>query len=136
MLVIPTQSEKTTLEYTLGVVAPNDQKLKLFVNDVVPDDTFVAANLTEMSTLSYADKTLTKANWVVTAGAAGAPASGAYAQQQWILTAGAAVTVYGYYVVDSVTGKLLWAERFNNPKTVGNAGDQVLITPTLTNSRT
>jgi hypothetical protein len=136
-LILPSASEKTMLEFALGVTVPGNQKLKLFVNNYVPDDTTVLANLTEMSTNGYADKTLTKTLWVVTAGGVGAAASGAYAQQTWTFTnAGGANTVYGYFITDVTSGLLLWVEAFTSAKVIQNNGDQILITPTITNSRT
>ncbi len=134
-LVTPSASEKTLQDFMLGVTVPGNQKLKLFVNNVTPDDTFVAANLTEMSTLGYAEKTLTKTSWVVTAGASGQPATATYAVQTWTFTAGTAVTVYGYYYTDTTTGLLLMAELFSSAKVVQNTGDQIIITPTITFSK-
>lgn len=134
-LLVPTVSEKTLADFMLGVTTPGNQKLKLFVNNYTPVDASVAADFTEMSTLSYAEKTLTKTSWVTTEGAAGAAASAAYAAQTWTFTAGSAVTVYGYYITDVTTGKLLWAENFATPKVVQNNGDQIIITPTITFSR-
>lgn len=131
-LKVPSASEKTVLEYLLGVVVPANQELFLYVNDITPDDDTVAATLTEMSTLGYTVKTLTKTSWSVAQGATGQPATASYATQTWTLTAGSAVTVYGYGVRDSGTGKLAWAERFTNPKTVGTVGDQVIVTPKFT----
>jgi hypothetical protein len=119
------------------VITPGNQTLKLFVNNYAPDDTTVAANLTEMSTNGYAAKTLTTTSWVVTAGATGQPASAAYATQTWTFTnSGGANTVYGYFIIDSTTGLLLWVEAFAAAKVVANTGDQIIITPTITNSRT
>lgn len=136
-LILPSASEKTMLEFALGVTTPGNQKLKLFVNNYTPDDTTVLANLTEMSTNGYADKTLTKTSWVVTAGGVGSPASGAYAQQTWTFTnVGGANTVYGYYITDVTSGLLLWVESFPTAKVIQNTGDQIIITPTITNSRT
>ena len=135
-LVLPSAAEKTILDFALGVTVPGNQLLKLYVNNVAPSDPDVAATYTEMSTLGYVIKTLTKTSWVTTAGATGNPAVSAYAQQSWTFTAGTAVTVYGYYVVDATTGLLLWAEAFTSPKVVQNAGDQILITPSITLSRT
>ena len=135
-LILPSASEKTALEFTLGVLTPGNQSLRLFVNDYTPDDTTVLANLTEMSTHGYAAKTLTKTSWVVTAGSTGQPASGAYATQTWTFTAAAAVSVYGYHVVDVTSGLLVWVERFASAKVIQNNGDQIIITPTITGSRT
>ena len=135
-LVLPSAAEKTFLDFALGATVPGNQLLKLFVNSVAPSDTDTAATYTEMTTLGYASKTLTKTSWVTTAGAAGLPATSVYAQQTWTFTAGTAVTVYGYYVLDATTGLLLWAEAFTSPKVVQFAGDQILLTPTITLSRT
>lgn len=135
-LILPSASEKTMLDFALGVTVPGNQKLKLFVNNYTPDDTTVLANLTEMSTHGYADKTLTKTSWVTVAGSTGQPASSTYALQTWTFTAAAAVTVYGYFITDVTSGLLLWVELFATPKVIQNNGDQILITPTITNSRT
>lgn len=135
-LIVPTAAEKTMLDFTLGVTVPGNQTLKLFVNNVTPDDTFVVANLTEMSTLGYAAKVLTKTSWVTVAGSTGQPATSTYAQQTWTFTAGTPVTVYGYFVIDVTSTLLLWVELFSSPKVVQNTGDQIIITPTITGSRT
>lgn len=135
-LIVPSASEKTLEDFMLGVTTPGNQILKLFVNNVTPDDTFVAASLTEMSTLGYAAKTLTKTSWVTVAGATGQPATSTYAQQTWTFTSGTPVTVYGYYYTDTTTGLLLMVELFTSSKVVQNTGDQIIITPTITFSRT
>lgn len=134
-LIVPSNAEKLLLEYTLGVNAPANQKLKLFVNDYTPVDGSLVGNFTEMSTLSYVEKTLTKTSWVVTQGADGDVASAAYAAQTWTFSAGTAVDVFGYYIIDTTSGLLLWAERFPAKKTVGNTNDQIIITPKITGSR-
>lgn len=134
-ILIPSAAEKTDLEFMLGATTPGNQILKLYVNNHTLADATTEADLTEMSTHGYAAKTLTKTSWVVTAGSTGNPASGAYAQQTWTFTAAAAVTVYGYFVIDSTTGKLMWAEAFAAAKVIQNGGDQIIITPTITASR-
>ena len=134
-IVIPSASEKTDLEFMLGATVPGDQTLKLYVNNHTIADTTVEGNLTEMSTHGYAAKTLTKTSWTVNAGSTGNPATANYAQQTWTFTAAAAVTVYGYYIIDSTTGKLLWIESFAASKVIQNNGDQIIITPSITLSR-
>lgn len=134
-IIVPTASEKTLEDFMLGVTTPGNQILKLYVNNYTLVDGTVAADLTEMSTLGYASKTLTKTSWVTTAGSAGQPATSAYAQQTWTFTAGTPVTVYGYFVTDTTTGLLLWAEAFSAAKVVQNNGDQIIITPQITLSR-
>jgi hypothetical protein len=134
-LVIPSASEKTVLDFMLGVTVPGNQILRLYVNNVTPDDASTAGTFTEMSTLGYASKTLTKTSWVTVAGSSGQPATSTYAQQTWTFTSGTPVTVYGYYITDTTSGLLLWAELFSAAKVVQNTGDQILITPTITASR-
>jgi hypothetical protein len=134
-LIIPSASEKTVLDFLLGVTVPGNQTLGLYVNNYTPDDTTVLANLTEMSTLSYAAKTLTKTSWVTVAGSTGQPATSTYAVQTWTFTAGTPVSVYGYFIKDVTSGLLLWVEAFASAKVVQNNGDQIIITPTITLSR-
>lgn len=132
-LLIPNASEVKLLEFALGFSTPGNQLLKLFVNNVIPGDTDTAATYTEMSTLGYAAKTLTKGSWSIVPSSNVGTAS--YAQQTWTFTAGTAVTVYGYFVTDSTTGVLLWAETFTTPKVAQYSGDQILITPQITLSK-
>lgn len=132
-LVIPNASEVTLLQYMLGYGTPGNQVLRLYVNNVTPGDADTAATYTEMSTLGYASKTLTKGSWSVASSSSVGTAT--YAAQTWTFTAGSAVTVYGYFVTDATSGLLLWAEAFNSGKVCQYAGDQIVITPTITLSK-
>lgn len=132
-ILIPNASEVKLLEFALGFSTPGNQQLKLFVNNVTVGDTDTAATYTEMSTLGYAAKTLTKGSWSISSSSNVGTAT--YAQQTWTFTAGTAVVVYGYYIIDTTTGTLLWAENFVTPKTAQYNGDQILITPTITLSK-
>jgi hypothetical protein len=118
----------------LGVSAAEDLVLRLFVNNVTPADASTAASFTEMSTLGYASKTLSKASWTVAQNGA-SKAEASYAQQSWTFTSGTAVTVYGYYVTRATTGDLWYAERFTAAHTVQNTGDTIRVTPKLTLSK-
>lgn len=132
-LIVPNASEVTQLQFLLGFSTPGNQLLKLYTNNATLSDTTVAGDLTEMSSLGYAAKTLNKGSWSVASSSNVGTAT--YAQQTWTFSAGSAVTVYGYYVTDSTTGLLLWAEAFGTAKVVQYAGDQILITPTFTLSK-
>lgn len=135
-IIVPAASENNLLNFLLGAVTPGNQLLKLYVNNVTTtDDTLLAAGFTEMSTLGYAAKTLTKTSWTVAQSGAFV-GSGTYAQQTWTFTAGSAVTVYGYFVTDATSGLLLWFEAFAASKVIQNNGDQIIITPTITLSKT
>lgn len=134
-IVIPSASEKTLLDFTLGVTTPGNQVMRLYVNNVSIADTDTAATYTEMSTLGYVAKTLTKTSWTAVAGSTGQPCTSTYATQTWTFTAGTPVSVFGYYVTDAGTGLLLWSEAFVAAKVVGNNGDQIIVIPTFTGSR-
>jgi len=134
-LILPTVGENKALEFMLGKSAPGDQTLKLYVGDTPIVDATVAGDFTEMSTMGYAAKTLTKASWS-SAAQTGGVAQCTYAEQTWTFTGGTLVSVYGYFVVDSTTGILLWAERFTTSKDIVNNGDIIKITPKITLSKT
>jgi len=132
-LIVPTESENTNLGFMLGFATPGNQILKLFTNDIIPADTDVAATYTEMATLGYEAKSLVKGSWTIAQN--GGVAEASQAAQTWTFSAGTAVTVFGYFVVDTTTGVLLWAERFVAGKVVQYAGDQIIITPKITLSK-
>jgi len=41
-------------------------------------------------------------------------------------------TIYGYYIVDTVSNQVVWAEKFAAPQAVANNGDTISITLALT----
>lgn len=131
-IIIPAAAENALLARLLS---QGDVSLKLYTNAVnVADDALVAAGFTEFTGLGYAAKTLTSTGWTTAQNGASA-ASATYATQTWTFTAGTAVTAVGYYVTDALSGALLWFEAFTSSKTVQSAGDQIIITPTITLSK-
>ncbi len=132
-IFIPSAGENKLVEFALGYSTPGNQLLKLYTNNVTPADTDTAATYTEMATLGYAAKTLTKTSWSVAQ--SGGVATATYAAQTWTFTAGAAVTVYGYFVVDATSGVILWSEPFTSGKIIQYTGDQIIITPVFTGSK-
>lgn len=132
-IFIPSAGENKLVEFALGYSTPGNQLLKLYTNNVTPADTDTAATYTEMTTLGYAAKTLTKTSWSVAQ--SGGVATATYAAQTWTFTAGAAVTVYGYFVVDATSGVILWSEPFTSGKIIQYTGDQIIITPVFTGSK-
>lgn len=126
----PDAGEVLAFKNFLNHTAPQDQLLKLFVNDYTPVEGSVDSDFTEMSTQGYADIALAGASWVVTPGS---PTSAAYAQQTWTFDGtGGPTVVYGYYVVQAVSGIIMVAERFGTPPTIVNNGDQIKVTPNFT----
>lgn len=128
-LVVPDQGENIILEAIVNKTAPQNLVLKLYTNDVTPGESDDEGDYTEASSYGYSPVTLTGASWGAASGG-----SIAYAQQTFTFT-GALGNVYGYFIVQAVSGKLVWAERFAGaPYNIVNNGDQIKVTPTITAS--
>jgi hypothetical protein len=130
-LLVPNQGEQIALEALLNKTAPQDLDLCLFKNDVTPGETDTEATYTVADFTGYATIQLTAASWTVTPGA---PTSAAYAQQTFTSSAGSQnQAIYGYYLKQRTSGKLVYAERFSDgPYTIVNNGDAIKVTPTIT----
>lgn len=105
--------------------------LKLFQNNVTPDQTFVPGSLTEANFTNYAAKTLTRATWnaAVTVSSKAQSSYGS-AAQSW--TCGASGnTVYGYWIEGATSSVCLWAERFAVSRVLAS-GDVLNLTPQFT----
>jgi hypothetical protein len=129
-LLVPDVGEVQLLTMALKKATVEAQTIKLYVNNYTPTENDTAASYTEMSTQGYAAKTLNRADWTISSSAGVTTAS--QPQQVWTFTAGAAVTVYGYFIIEATSGVILWAERFANPQVVQNDGDQIKVTPKFT----
>lgn len=132
-LVVPDQGELRLLDIMLKEALTTNENhiLKLFRNDVTPSASFIAASLTEANFTNYAARTLTRANWNAATTVSGkAESSYGTTPQSW--TCGATGnTVYGYWVESSVSGKVLWAERFSTSRVL-STNDVLNITPKFT----
>lgn len=130
-LLVPNQGEQLMLEAIANKTAPQDLDLCLFKNDYTPVEGTTEASVTAATFTGYAVIQLTAASWTVTPGN---PSSMAYAQQTFTSTAGSQnEAIYGYYLKQRTSGKLVWAERFTDgPYTIVNNGDAIKVTPTIT----
>ncbi len=130
-LLTPNQGEEIALGALLNKTAPQDLDLCLFKNDYTPVEGTTEANVTAADFTGYSVIQLTAASWTITPGA---PTSAAYAQQTFTSSAGSQnQPIYGYYIKQRTSGKLVWAERFSDgPYTITNNGDNIKITPTIT----
>ena len=130
-LLVPNQGEQLMLEAIANKTAPQDLDLCLFKNDYTPVEGTTEASVTAATFTGYAVIQLTAASWTVTPGD---PSSMAYAQQTFTSTAGSQnEAIYGYYLKQRTSGKLVWAERFTDgPYTIVNNGDAIKVTPTIT----
>ena len=109
--------------------AAQDLSLRLFSNNITPADTDTAATYTQATFAGYAAIALTGANWNTASGG-----NITYNAQQTFTrsTTGTVENIYGYYVVQSVSGILLYSERdATAPAPVTNAGDAVKLTPAI-----
>lgn len=107
---------------------PLSINLKLFVNDKTPAVSDLTGDYVEMSTLSYAAIPLTPGTDTevdLTAGVVGIT----FKDMTFVFTTGTPVTVYGWYLVidDNLLSTVFAAERFTNPITVSQNGDQIKV---------
>jgi len=108
--------------------------LRLYGNNVTPSATSVAGDFTEIAGGGYASKPLTFANWGITGGT---PTIALYnAIQAWTFTGviNAPGTIYGYYIIETVSGLLKYAERFPVGVVPFSpiAGSIIRVTPKIT----
>lgn len=128
-LNVPDVGENIALEALVNKTAPQNLTLKLFSNNITPSDTDVAGTYTEATFAGYASISLTGASW-------GAASAGTitYGSQQTFTrsTTGTTENIYGYYVIQAVSGILVWSERdASAPFAVTNSGDAIKLTPTI-----
>ena len=128
-LVVPNVGEVLLLSYSLNKIAPGDDvKLKLFKNDVTPDEDTVIGGLTEADTAGYAAIALAKADWTVAS--VGDVTTAEQPQKTFTLTG--AGSHYGYYITNTAGTGLLWAERFSDaPHSIPSGGGTEKITVKL-----
>lgn len=126
-LVVPDTAEVKILERVFATGAT----LRLYTNDLTPDEDTVIGDLTEATEAGYSAISLPAF------GAGGGPtiatASGTTTARwpQTSFTMTEAGTWYGYYVTD-LSGNLLWVERFTDgPYTYGAGGGAILLTAIL-----
>lgn len=119
------------LEALVNKTAPQTLVLKLFKSNTTPAETHTEADYTEADFTGYSSISLTGASWTISGTS---PSQAAYAEQTFTSSAGSQnQNVYGYYIVQSTSGKLVWAERFSNgPYNIANSGDQIKVTPIFT----
>ena len=133
-LVVPNEGELVLLDYMLKDTSVTaDYILRLFQNDVTPDQSASDGTFTEATFTDYTSKTLGRATWnaAVTNGSNKAESSYGSSPQSW--TCGATGnTIYGYWVeTTDVTPTILWAERFATSRVLAD-GDVLNITPKFT----
>jgi len=136
-LVVPNTANVLMLKYIVNQlkqeggagVAGGERVLKLFSNPVTPGKTTALGDITQVTAAGYTAKTLAGASWTVATSTAGTN-SAVYSEQTFAFTT--AATVYGYYVT-TLSGDLLWVERFSTTAfTLPAGGGEIAITPRIT----
>jgi hypothetical protein len=128
-LIVPNTSEVIIMQNFLNVAVPQDLVLKLYSSNTTLDEDTSSGDLTELTGGGYSDVTLTAGNWTVVGGG---PTVATYPEIIFNFT-GVAGNTYGYYVVQSVSGALLWVEEFAGaPLNVQNNGDEIRVTLRIT----
>ncbi len=110
----------------------NALSLRLYSNNVTPDESSSLATFTQVTGGGYAAKSIVSADWTWTPGD---PTVGEAPEQEFAFTGAtdAPGTIYGYYLVDTVTGLYIGGERFTAsvlPFTPV-AGSTIRLTPTV-----
>lgn len=127
--MVPSVGEVVMMEAFLNKTASQDLVLRLYSSNTTPAETDTDATYTEVTGGGYSAANLTAANWTVTGGN---PTTAAYPEVTFTFT-GSVGNVYGYYVTQTSSGILMWAERFTSgPFNIQNNGDQIKITPQIT----
>lgn len=125
MIVVPRHGVGDALRYLVGIAKPQALVLRLYRNDVQPSEEHGAGAFEEAGFPGYAPAPLTA--WMVDENSGEA----AHPQQAFTRSKpGATEHVYGYFVTRT-GGRIAWAERFEQPAPMANAGDKVLVTPRI-----
>jgi len=130
MLVVPQSGAAVLLEKGLdGLTATVD--LHLYQNDMAPSPSSVLGDFTEADYDGYAEETITPGTWAVfLQGISQAVAVG----PGIVFSPTGATTpnvVYGYYVTDNTNTRLLWAERFAEPKVMNGVTTGFTLVPAI-----
>ena len=132
-LVVPREGELALLDKMLKETSITDNYiLKLYKNNITPDEDSDTSSFTEADFTNYVAITLTRATWnAAQVSATKAESSYGTVPQNWTCgTTGN--TIFGYWI-ESDDGSLdvLWAERFATARVLDN-GDVLNITPKFT----
>lgn len=130
-LVVPDQGEIRLLDMLINAVGMTNVRLRLYkaISPALSQDT-VYADFTIANFSGYADvtpamgaaSTVSHKGKIVDGSVRNFTHNGG----------GTSNTVLGYYVVDTGTSKVLWAEAFSSSQSMANNGDNIAITLALT----
>jgi len=129
-LNFPDVGENLALEMIVNKTAAQNLVLKLYSSNTTPAEGDTAGTYTEATFSGYAAITLTGASWGAASGG-----SIAYAQQTFTYTTPTTNSIYGYFVIQTSSGTLLYSERDAGATfVITTTGDNIKVTPTITAS--
>lgn len=129
-LVVANVGENLLMTWAMkSTSTPENLTLKLYSNNYTPVAGSTAGNFTECAVSGYSAKTLSRASWGDPTTNGSGKAEMSYAAQTFSFTGSG--TIYGYYVVGSTSGSLIFSELFAAARTVAS-GDSLTITPKFT----
>jgi hypothetical protein len=128
-VVVPNASEQLIAEMIVNKTAAQNLTLRLFTNKYTPTELTTEANLVEASGFGYSSFALTAASWSIVLGN---PSTFTYPLHTFSFS-GALGNVYGWYLTQTTSGKLLCVERFvDGPYQVASGLDTIDVTPSFT----
>lgn len=127
-LIIPDIGEEMILRMITNNTPGEDLVVRLFTNNITPAETDVTGTYVEAGGFGYGSIQVPGGDWTFFQGAP----SVALASGKTFTFTGALGLVYGYYLTQAISGKLIVAERFDVAKTIAEAGDQIRVVPRIT----
>lgn len=133
-LVLPDQGEVIVLSLLVNKTSSISQenlKLRLYKSNTTPSESHTESDYTVADFTGYADATLTGSSWTVAS--SGGVTTAEYPQVTFTSSANSQnQSIYGYYVVQASSGKLVYAERFSDgPYVINNDQDAIRVTPKI-----
>ena len=129
--IVPNEGELVLLDYMLRLTTNNDEQvLRLFQNDVTPDQDTTDGTFTEANFQGYESVTLVRGDWDAATTNQSGRAESRYSNAPLTFTCtGTGNTIYGYWVETAdPSPTVLYAQKFDNMKPMGN-GDSLNINP-------
>lgn len=131
-LVVPNEGELELLRKMLKDTTDTETySLRLYQNNYAPDSATTITDFTEANFTAYAPITLNRSDWSTPTTDMAGEAQTTIVSQSWTNSGTLNNTIFGYYVVGSTSGKVLWAEKLAAARILYE-NDVIHITPNFT----
>lgn len=119
--------QRVLLRLAIGGAEAQELVLRLFTNDVTPDESSVRGDFVEADGSGYAPIPLAAGSWMLTE----APPWEAHYPEQTFLFTGPLGEVAGYFLTQAATGVVAAAERFKVAYPIRAEGDHIQVASAL-----